>query len=279
MAIEYTDTELPRENVYGHTKKIILIRAALDVLSSRCGRGLNVLDVGCGNGSAVTRYLKHIGGNVLGIDLHEQSIRFAQENYGGNGMNFSVSRAEDITVGESGFDAIIFADVLEHVENPAILLNNVRKIINAHGRVFVTIPNGFGPFEIESLISRIPFLGPLLIKTTDICVAILNKFVFPGRWNAVVKKEYVPYNEDSPHIQFFTLKKFYELTSLCGYTIVCRHNLSFLSGPFTNYIFAPSTKFCRWNDKIAEKLPGWLTSAWFFELKLCDKVTAESIPQ
>jgi ubiquinone/menaquinone biosynthesis C-methylase UbiE len=270
MTIEYINTELARENVYGHTKKIILIRAALDTLANRMGRELNVLDVGCGNGSAVTRYLSHTGGSVLGIDLHEPSINFAQENYGGKGINFSVSRAEDLSVKEMGFDAVIFADVLEHVEDPGILLRNVRKIISPNGRVYVTIPNGFGPFEFESMISRIPFLGPLLVKVTDVFVAILNKLIFPGIWDAVVKGEDVPYNEDSPHIQFFTIRKFNDLISVCGFTSVQQHNLSFLSGPFTNYIFAPSAGFCHWNTEIAAKLPGWMASAWFFELKLTD---------
>jgi hypothetical protein len=42
-------------------------------------------------------------------------------------------------------------------------------------------------------------------------------------------------------------------------------NLSFLSGPYTNTLFAPSQAFCRWNVAVAARLPPRIVSGWYLE--------------
>ena len=128
MATQFTDSALPYEDVYGHTKIILFIRTGLGRLAKRIGIGLKELGVVCGIGGAVTRYLKHTGDNVLVIDLHEPSNRYTQESNGAEGVDFLVSRAEDSPVGAVGFDAIIFADVLEHIEDPSMLLSSKGRV-------------------------------------------------------------------------------------------------------------------------------------------------------
>ena len=80
--------ELPRENVYGHSRKARLVLDALARLRADRAHGLDVLDVGCGNGSALTRFLGSRADRVLGIDTHAPSIEYAQREFGAEGLAF-----------------------------------------------------------------------------------------------------------------------------------------------------------------------------------------------
>ena len=43
------------------------------------------------------------------------------------------------------------------------------------GRLLATVPNGFGPFEIESWLSRLPVSGTASLWVVDHLVAVLNR--------------------------------------------------------------------------------------------------------
>lgn len=261
-----TDISLPPENVFGHSKKLKLIISSIKQLKKEKKRDLKILDIGCGNGSAVTRFLAMNGDCVLGIDTHKPSIDFAQKKYANNNLQFKNTSAESVVGKEGLYDVIVFADILEHVSDPENLLKLAVSMIEESGIIIVTIPNGYGPFEIESYISRMPILGEITIKITDLIVASMNKYIFKDKWTHVQDNNDVPYNADSPHIQFFTGNRIKELISNANLIVDRQNNLSWFSGPYTNYFLSPSNIFCKINTKIADHLPAFMVSAWFFKL-------------
>lgn len=252
------------ENLAGHTKKVCLIRNRLNQLRSHQGRGLRILDVGCGNGYAVTRFLAHPADRVLAVDMHEPSILYAKQHFERPGLEFQVQRVEQLGEQAQRFDAVIFADILEHIEQPGELLQCALHLLEPGGCVLVTIPNGYGPFEIESALSR-QKIGKALLRIVDLAIAVLNKFILRGHWSKVATSPEAPYNLESGHIQFFTQSAFLKIARSAGLTLVSSHHLSWLCGPFTNYFFAPFESFCHWNSRIADKIPSAWVSAWFFE--------------
>jgi SAM-dependent methyltransferase len=256
---------LPRENVFGHARKARLVLAALGRLREERGRSLDVLDVGCGNGGALTRFLGTGGDRVLGIDTHGPSIEYASRNFGTTSLEFRQQAAESLLIEGRSFDAILFADVLEHLPEPAPVLEAGARLLRPRGRVLVSVPNGYGPFEIESWLSRLPLLGRASLWAIDHLVALLNRFVFPGAWTEVVTPGDVPYNEDSGHVQFYTRGRFLALARGAGLDLVRGTGVSWLSGPYTNYLFAPVRRFCDLNARLADFLPPFMLSAWFFE--------------
>jgi SAM-dependent methyltransferase len=260
--------DLPRENVFGHAKKVRLLQAALLRLRQKRG-SISVLDVGCGNGAAVTRHLGAVADRVLGIDVHDPSIDYAKAHFERGGLHFSKTPIEGVA---GIYDAIIFADVLEHVRSPDTFLSVARRLLGPDGIVLVTIPNGYGPFEWESAFSRVPYVGSPSLRLTDTIVAVLNKFIFRGAWSRVVSDASVPYNDESGHVQFFARRAFLRLAAENGLAVVRAWNLSFLSGPYTNYLWAPSKIFCQLNVWIADRLPSSVVSAWLFELRPVEAV-------
>ena len=264
-----TDDLLP-ENIFGHSRKVRLFRGACAELRSRRST-LRILDVGCGSGYAVTRFLGAPADEVLGIDLHEPNIRYATEHFSRPGLQFACRTAASVADSAGSFDVIVLADVLEHLDDPAKVLQESRKVLSPGGLLLVTVPNGYGPFEIESALSRTPVLGKALLKATDLFVAVLNKYgPLRGTWSKAlsVAPGGLPYNAESAHVQFFTFRRLRRLIEQVGYRVTERRNISFLCGPFTNYLLGASPTFCKWNAGISSGLPPSLVSSWFLKCEV-----------
>jgi len=258
---------LPRENVFGHTKKVMLFRAAFAELRDQ-REGITILDVGCGSGYAVTQHLGEPSDDVLGIDLYEPNIAYATSNYSRKGLRFECRSAETLNATRQQFQAVVLADVLEHLDDPLLVLKECSRLLEPNGILLITVPNGFGPFEFESAIARCPFIGAVLVKITDWVIAALNKFgPLRGKWTEALAETPadLPYNAESGHVQFFTQRRLAALLGAAGFKIVARENLSLFSGPFSNYMFAAFSRFCRWNVHVADFVPASLASGWLLK--------------
>lgn len=262
-------TLLP-ENVFGHTKKVRLFRESIERTRRASKKGsLRILDIGCGSGYAVTRFLGKMGDHVIGIDMYPPSVAYAEKHFGCAGLRFLCMDAQELSTAGEVFDVVVLADVLEHLDDPFSVLKMAVDLLAPDGKLLVTVPNGRGPFEIESALSKVPLLGTGLLRFTDLFVALLNKTVMRGAWSRQAEfiPKGLPYNIESGHVQFFSIEDMFKLFQVTGLAVIKSDNVSFLSGPFTNYLFAPSRKFCDWNASVVDRLPPRIASSWFFECR------------
>jgi 2-polyprenyl-3-methyl-5-hydroxy-6-metoxy-1,4-benzoquinol methylase len=263
--IGYLVKELLPENIYAHTKKVELLRLSLDCIRRKLGRPLRILDIGCGSGYAVTRFLANGIDEIIGIDLHAASIEYANQHFCQEGVKFYQKSAEELQQSQENFDVIIMADFLEHVQNPEAILSQARKMLNSGGWILLSVPNGRGPFEIESFISRQPVISQIVLICAKIVKRILMLLTKQTPIIATDPRE-IPYNSGSTHIHFFSRKNLIALFKQSGFNIYSWRNLSFLSGPYTGEMFSTVSGFCQWNKEIADRLPSDLVSCWYFEL-------------
>ena len=264
----FNTQKLRAENTYGHAKKVSLIRKTiLKIIGDR--KKIKILDIGCGSGVAVSQYLSSSKISYTGVDLHKESVDYAIKNFSDSNTKFLNQSAESLESLDIKFDIIILSDILEHVDKPNQLLSNAYRLLNQKGTLIVSIPNGKGPFEIESSISKKPFFGKFSLRIIDLFIALLNKTILKDFW--LCEDNNIPYNESSPHIHFFTLKNFQELASNNNFKIKNSYKLSFISGPYSNYFISPFSTLKKINCAIADYLPFFLVSAWLFELQKGDK--------
>lgn len=158
-----------------------------DVFAFVPPRARRVLDVGCSNG-ALGRSLKTAqpGRSVWGIEfdtrfataasLHLDRVLTADLN------QFDWGAA----LGDSSFDCIIFADVLEHLVQPERCLAQALRHLNAGGCVVISLPN---------------------IRHLSALRAIFFGGVFPRRDRGIF---------DRTHLRWFTIKDAYRLLGECG---------------------------------------------------------------
>jgi hypothetical protein len=114
----------------------------------------------------------------------------------------------------------------------------------------------------------VPILGWISMKLVSGVVRMLDRYgPLKGKWTRTygLTPADLPYNLESGHVQFFTLRVLERLLRESGFQVFKTENLSFLSGPYTNTLFAPSQAFCRWNVAVAARLPPRIVSGWYLE--------------
>lgn len=104
-----------------------------------CGRGdgRRLLDVGCARGGLSTA-LVSAGWSVVGIEPDPADASAARAS----GVEVIEAGAEESLAQVDGtFDAIVFADVLEHMPHPDAVLRLARGALNPGGKIVISVPN------------------------------------------------------------------------------------------------------------------------------------------
>lgn len=108
------------------------------ILISYIPKGSRVLDVGCGTGSVSCLIRDHCESEVIGLEPNSERAHAARSS-GLQVINelFAPGKVE----GFGKFDVIVFADVLEHLVNPAEALDLAKTLLAPGGCVVASVPN------------------------------------------------------------------------------------------------------------------------------------------
>ncbi|MBI2637987.1 class I SAM-dependent methyltransferase [Candidatus Peregrinibacteria bacterium] len=248
---------MDKETAYGFRTKVKIFIERIERLRKELGkakRDIRILDIGCGTGRQVTFPLGAQGYSVIGLDMDQASIKVAQKENTFENVQFIHSDSEHFLkhLSKHHFDAIVLSDILEHLSNPEKFLRELHELTAGNAIILVSIPNGFGPFEIENFIFR---------KTGMLHFAywIRKKL---GKAGSTLQS----LNHESGHIQFFSRRNFVQLIERAGYKISFFRRGSFFCGPLTGRIISLSQLLVKWNLSIGKRLPSWMCSVWYFEL-------------
>lgn len=102
-----------------------------------------MLDVGCGGGILAEALHRH-GARVTGIDQSQVSLDIARQHAGDNGLDidYRYCRVEDLAQQEPGaFDAVTCMEMLEHVPEPARVVEACARLLKPGGWVFFSTIN------------------------------------------------------------------------------------------------------------------------------------------
>ena len=108
-----------------------------------------VLDLGCGGGFMAEALAKR-GANVVGVDPAMDAIAAARQHAGSQGLSidYRVGTAETLNAEDASFDHVVCVDVLEHVTDLDVTLDQIAR---------VTRPGGIFAFDTinRTLLSRL----------------------------------------------------------------------------------------------------------------------------
>ncbi|MAG69307.1 MAG: SAM-dependent methyltransferase [Acidobacteria bacterium] len=118
------------------TKNIILrklISLFLIKLSNLIGstEAINILDLGCGEGFVI-KYLRDINSNLKfeGVDINVAAVDLAKKM--NPGVNFQRNDINEVQYNVNSFDLVMLIEVLEHLEDPGVVLNEIKKFSNKY---------------------------------------------------------------------------------------------------------------------------------------------------
>lgn len=113
-------------------------RRLLDLVGKQVPAG-TLLDVGCGHGLLLDEARRR-GYTVTGLELSESARAYAREVLGLDVRDETIERFAETTP-EAGFNAIVLADVIEHLEDPLGALDACERLLAPGGALCVITPD------------------------------------------------------------------------------------------------------------------------------------------
>ena len=101
--------------------------------------GLRVLDMACGEGYG-SEVLSRSAAAVVGVDANPDAHEHARLRYQRQNLSFARGMVENF--GDPGtFDAVVFLQTIEHVQDPVGVLGHFRTLLAPGGVAYVSTPN------------------------------------------------------------------------------------------------------------------------------------------
>lgn len=105
-------------------------------LPKRKNASMRLLDVGCGNGSFLSK-AEQFGWIVEGVDFDSRAVQFANER----NINVALGGIEIYENRDNLFDFITVSHVIEHLHDPSGFLSSCYRILKPGGIVWIETPN------------------------------------------------------------------------------------------------------------------------------------------
>jgi SAM-dependent methyltransferase len=262
------------EDPYGVRHRLSFFANCLKDYSQELNKIPLVLEVGCGTGELISIPLAKMGFPVVGIDIHEPSIRRGRqiaENYGIRNVTLCLKSIDELIQMSLEFDAVICSEVLEHLEDPASMLRKIALITKPSGMALITVPNGQGPFEIASRLYAIyfksvrPFIKPLKSRLCELISYWSQSKDFAQQCEPCSSGGTL--NLESRHIQFFSWQSINSLFESTGWRVERYMGRSFICGPLLDMIVNAVSFGKDLNVMLGKRLPPFVVSGWMFQLR------------
>jgi ubiquinone biosynthesis O-methyltransferase len=102
---------------------------------------INILDFGCGTGWLSNKLSEF--GKVTGVDYSVKSIETAKKQFPAIDFTIMDITSNEInTLGKASFDLIVSSEVIEHVTNHQLFINQISFLLKPGGILVITTPNG-----------------------------------------------------------------------------------------------------------------------------------------
>lgn len=140
-----------------------------------------VLDVGCGGG-ILSEALAKAGAKVTGIDLAEATLKIAHLHQLESELNidYQVCAVEDKAPSAAGtFDVVTCMELLEHVPDPASVIQACATLVKPGGHVFFSTLNRHPKAYVQAILGAEYLLKLLPRGTHD-----YSKFITPAELTA-----------------------------------------------------------------------------------------------
>jgi 2-polyprenyl-6-hydroxyphenyl methylase/3-demethylubiquinone-9 3-methyltransferase len=136
--------------------------------------GSALLDLGCGGG-VFSEALAKAGATVTGIDAELEAIRIAKAHASSEQLSIEYQCILVEEFEHEVFDAITCMEMLEHVQNPSLVLEHCRRLLRPNGTLVLSTINRGVKSYASAVIAAEYVLGILPKQTHD-----YKKFIKPS---------------------------------------------------------------------------------------------------
>src|SRR5262249_17589548 len=115
------------------------LRLWLDLLlrDARPTPGCLIVDLGCGTGRFSAPIADHFDARVVGVDPSLKMLAAAQHKQRGSNLSFAQASAHKLPFADGSVDAVFMSMVFHHLDDPAAVAKECRRIVRQGGCVCV----------------------------------------------------------------------------------------------------------------------------------------------
>ena len=172
-------------------------------------------------------------------------------------MNPEALLAVDLRDVDGRFDAVIASEVLEHLDDDVLhtSLGLIADKLRPGGKLLVTVPNGWGWFELEALLWNRLGIGAFVQRraargAADGALAQAKRELT----DSYVAESCASTLAQSPHVQRFTLTTIQRTLTAHGFDVVEARGSVLVCGPLSDIAFTGMEMLMRYNRRLGLRL-------------------------
>jgi ubiquinone/menaquinone biosynthesis C-methylase UbiE len=100
-------------------------------------KGSKILDIGCNDGTFIQLLKDKRGCDVYGVDIAKELVKQAKEK----GLNVQVADVEKLPFEDGTFDYVVCMDVLSHLPDIDLALQEIRRVLKPNGILLGSVPH------------------------------------------------------------------------------------------------------------------------------------------
>lgn len=141
--IEQDMTVYDKSNIYEFDNSIMMHyypKRIVEILEEQgISRQSSCLELGVGHGYSIEYFSNYFQKYVV-LDGDPQIVKKFKNEHPNLQIEIIETYFEDFNTDEK-YDIVICGFILEHVDNPRIILNKYKKMLKPNGKLFITVPN------------------------------------------------------------------------------------------------------------------------------------------
>jgi 2-polyprenyl-3-methyl-5-hydroxy-6-metoxy-1,4-benzoquinol methylase len=210
-------------------------------------KDLSILEVACGEGN-IAFPLAALGCQVRCFDISRNAIESINREVAIKGIKNLTATVDDAYTfyDNNRYHIVIASEVFEHVDDPKRLRDNIVRYLDSNSCLIVTVPNGYGPWELSNRLLWYHLTRSNLIR---------KLFGRPA---------FSPYPGEI-HCQYYTKNQLLNVINMPVKNMSNSNSILTALAP----IWSLGKKHLAdaLDIQLADILPYWLASGWYFEFR------------
>ena len=110
------------------------------LFATKFSENKKVLDLGCGEGYG-SDMLSKKAISVVGLDISKEAIENARLKYRRENLKFTIGECDAIPFKSNSFDLVVNFEVIEHIRNQGLMLEEIRRVLSEKGILIISSPS------------------------------------------------------------------------------------------------------------------------------------------
>jgi ubiquinone/menaquinone biosynthesis C-methylase UbiE len=97
--------------------------------------------------------ISNVANEIVGLDYLEKDVKSIKEELGINAVSGDVMKLEDVNLNMT-FDVIVCGELIEHIANPGLMLEGLKRFMNEETILIITTPNPWRDLWVKHVYNK-----------------------------------------------------------------------------------------------------------------------------